>query len=264
MTTNLVSLVMEFLTPDLIGRIASASELDRNEAQFAIRSAVPALLAAFNDTATEPGGAQKLADAAGQQASTLRNFVRVHASGAQSSLFEEGSRMLLSLVGARNQNALTEAIATFTGLEQGATGSLLGLLAPIVMGTIAKHQGTRSLDANGIANLFASQKDNIANALPSGLGSMLSGTGLLNSLSGASRTATTASNEAMRAASPVRPVDAARTKNTIIVLAASLAVFASMALLGTLSQKAQNAGISPIDPGFVPSTGQINAGRSKP
>jgi hypothetical protein len=172
--------------------------------------------------------------------------------------------MLLSLVGARNQNTLTEAIATLTGLEQGATGSLLGLLAPIVMGTIAKHQGTRSLDANGIANLFASQKDNIADALPSGLVSMLSGTGLLNSLSGASRTATTASNEAMRAALPVRPVDAARTKNTIIVLAASLAVFASMALLGTLSQKAQNAGISPIDPGFVPSTGQINAGRSKP
>jgi hypothetical protein len=256
--------VMESLTPDLIGRIASAVELDRNKAQFAIRSAVPALLAAFNDTATQPGGAQKLADAAGQQTSTLRNFVRVHASGAQSSLFEEGSRMLLSLVGARNQNALTEAIATFTGLEQGATGSLLGLLAPIVMGTIAKQQGTRSLDANGIANLFASQKDNIADALPSGLVSMLSGTGLLNSLSGASRTATTASNEAMRAASPVRPVDAARTKNTIIVLAASLAVFASMALLGTLSQKAQNAGISPIDPGFVPSTGQINAGRSKP
>jgi len=264
MTTNLVSLVMEFLTPDLIGRIAAAIEVDRNEAQFAIRSAVPALLAAFNDTATQPGGAQKLADAAGQQTSTLRNFVRVHASGAQSSLFEEGSRMLLSLVGARNQNTLTEAIATFTGLEEGATGSLLGLLAPIVMGTIAKHQGTRSLDANGIANLFASQKGNIADALPSGLGSMLSGTGLLNSLSGASRTATTASNEAMRAASPVRPVNAARTKNAIIVLAASLAVFASMALLGTFSQKAQDAGISPIDPGFVPSTGQINAGRSKP
>jgi len=264
MATNLVSLVIAFLTPDLIGRIATAVELDRNKAQFAIRSAVPALLAAFNDTATQPGGAQKLADAAGQQTSTLRNFVRVHASGAQSSLFEEGSRMLLSLVGARNQNALTEAIATFTGLEQGATGSLLGLLAPIVMGTIAKHQGTRSLDANGIAKLFASQKDNIADALPSSLGIMLSGTGLLNSLSGASRTATTASNEAMRVASPVRRVDAARAKNTIIVLAASLAVFASMALLGTLSQKAQNAGIFPWDPGAVPSTGQINAGRSKP
>jgi len=265
MTTNLVSVVMEFLTPDMIGRIASAVEVDRNKAQSAVRSAVPALLVAFNDTATQPGGAQKLADAAGQQTSTLRNFAR-HVSGGQSLLFEEGSRMLLSLVGARNQNSLTEAIATFTGLNQGATGSLLGLLAPIVMGTIAKHQGTRSLDANDIADLFASQKDNIADALPSGLGSLLSGTGLLNSLGGTSRTATPASNEAMRGASIVRPVRqrGAAAKIVIVVIAAFLAVFASMALLGTFARKAQDAGISPIDPGFVPSTGQINAGRSKP
>src|SRR5262249_30582708 len=151
MATNLVSLVMQFLTPDMIGRIGTALELDRNKIQPAVSSAVPALLAAFNDTATQPGGAQKLADAAGQQADSLRNFARVLATGGQSSLFDEGSRMLLSLVGGQNQNALTEAIAEFTGLNQGVTGSLLAMLVPIVMGTIAQHQRTaRGLDANGI------------------------------------------------------------------------------------------------------------------
>jgi len=87
--------------------------------------------------------------------------------------------MLLSLVGGQSQNALTEAIADFTGLNQGVTASLLAMLAPIVMGTIAQRQRTtRGLDANGIANLFASQKDNIAAALPSGFGRLLSGTDL--------------------------------------------------------------------------------------
>ena len=201
MATNLVSLVMEFLTPDMIGRIATAVELDRNKAQPAISSAVPALLAAFNDTAAQPGGAQKLADAAGQQTSTLRNFASMLAAGGQSSLFDEGSRMLLSLAGARNQNVLTEAIATFTGLNQGATGSLLGILAPIIMGTIAQHQGKHGLDANGIASLFASQKDNIAAALPSSFRSLLSGTSLLNSLGGAAPIATAAvGGEAARTA----------------------------------------------------------------
>ena len=33
MATNLVSLVMQFLTPDMIGRIGTALELDRNKAQ---------------------------------------------------------------------------------------------------------------------------------------------------------------------------------------------------------------------------------------
>jgi len=67
MATNLVSLVMQFLTLDMIGRIGTALELDRNKIQPAVSSAVPALLAAFNDTATQPGGSQKLADAARQQ-----------------------------------------------------------------------------------------------------------------------------------------------------------------------------------------------------
>jgi Bacterial protein of unknown function (DUF937) len=84
--------------------------------------------------------------------------------------------MLASLVSGQDQNAITKAIAEFTGLEEGSSGSVLGILTPIIMGTIAKHQSaTGSLDANGIANLFASQKDNIAAALPSGFRSLLSG-----------------------------------------------------------------------------------------
>ena len=94
-----------------------------------------------------------------------------------------------------DQTALAGAVGKFAGLGQGASGSLLGLLAPVVMGTIAKQQGTHSLDASGIASLLASQKDNIAAALPSGFGNLLGGTGLLNSLGGAARTASGAGGE---------------------------------------------------------------------
>jgi hypothetical protein len=211
MATNLISLVMQFLTPDMIGHIATALGLDRNKVQSAISSAVPGLLAALNNVATQPGGAQKLADVARQQTGSLGNFASMLAGGGQSSF--QASQVLSSLVGNQNQNALTEAIAKFTGLGQGATGSLLGMLAPVVMGIIGKHQGAAGgLDAKGIANLFASQKDNIAAALPSGLGSLLSGTGMLNSLSSAARTATAASSETIREASATRLVDAARQR----------------------------------------------------
>jgi len=201
MTTNLVSLVMQFLTPDMVGRIATALGFDRSKVQSAISGAVPALLAAFNDVATQPGGAQKLADAARQQTGSLGNLARALTAGEPSSLVDKGSQLLSLLVSGQNQNALTGAIAKFTGLGQGASGSLLGMLAPIVMGTIGKHQSAAgALDANGMANLFASQKDNIAAALPSGFGSLLSGTGLLNSLGDAARTTTAAASEATRAA----------------------------------------------------------------
>jgi hypothetical protein len=201
MATNLVSLVMQSLTPDMVGRIATAFGFDRNKVQSAIGGAVPALLAAFNDVATQPGGAQKLADAARRQTGSFENFSSMLAAGGQSSLLDEGSQLLSSLVGGQKQNALIGAISKFTGLGQSGSGSLLGMLAPIVMGTIGQHQSaTRALDANGIANLFASQKDNIAAALPSGLGSLLSGTGLIDSLGDAARTARAAGSEATRAA----------------------------------------------------------------
>jgi hypothetical protein len=182
MATNLVSLTMEFLTPDMVERIATALSLDRNKVQSAISGTVPALLAAFSDTAMQPDGAQKLADAAVQQARVLGSFSSVLAAGGQSSLFENGSQMLASSVSNQNQNAITVAISEFTGLEEGASGSVLGILAPIVMGTIAWHQGKARLNANDIANFLASQKDNIIAALPFGFGKLLSGTNLLNSL----------------------------------------------------------------------------------
>ena len=64
------------------------------------------------------------------------------------------------------------------------------------MGTIGQQrQQGRSLEANGITDLLASQKDNIAAALPTGLSSLLGGTGLLDALGGAARTATAAGSE---------------------------------------------------------------------
>jgi hypothetical protein len=199
MTANLVSLIMQFLTPDMIGRIASALGLERNLVQTAINAAVPALLAAFSGVATQPGGAQKLVDAARQQSGTLGNFASMVGAGGKTSLIEKGSQMLSSLVGDRDQSSVASAVGKFAGLGQGASSSLLGMLAPVVLGTIGQQQGARSLDAGGIASLLATQKDNIATALPSGFSNLLGGTGLLDSLGGAARTAAAAGSEAARA-----------------------------------------------------------------
>jgi len=194
MAINLVSLITQFLTPDMIARIASALGVDRNNTQTAIGAAVPGLLAGLTGVAAQPGGAQKLVDAVKQQTGALGSFANMIGASSQSSLIEKGSQILSSLLGGRDQTAL----AKYAGLGQTASGSLLGMLAPIVMGTIGQQQGTRSLDAGGIANLLASQKDNIAAALPAGFANLLGGTGLLDSLGGAARTATAAAGQTAR------------------------------------------------------------------
>jgi hypothetical protein len=199
MATNLVSLVMQFLTPEIIGRVATALGVDRSLLQSAIGAAVPGLLAGFGGTAIQPGGAQKLVEAAKQETSTLGKFADMLGGGIQSNFIERGSQLLTSLLGARDQSALSSAIGQFAGLGQGKSSSLLGLLAPIVMGTVAQQQGAGGLNASSIASLFASQKDNIAAALPAHFGKLLGGTDLLNSLGGAGRFAVSAGTQATRA-----------------------------------------------------------------
>jgi hypothetical protein len=199
MAINLVSLVMQFLTPDMIGRIASALGFDRTITQRAITAAIPAILAGLSKVAAQPSGAQRLADVTRQQSSVLDSFANMLGKGGQSSFIEQGSQLLSSLLGGRDQNAaLAQAVGKFGGLGQDGAGSLLGMLAPVVMGTIAQH--TRSVDASGVTSLLTSQKDNIAAALPAGFSNLLSGTGVLDALGGAARSATVAGSEAARAA----------------------------------------------------------------
>ena len=106
MATNLVSLVIQFLTPELIGRVAAALGVDRNLLQSAIGAAVPGLLAGFSGVATQPGGPQRLVEAARQETGTLGKFADMLGGASQSSFMERGSQLLMSLLGARDQSAL--------------------------------------------------------------------------------------------------------------------------------------------------------------
>lgn len=199
MATNLISLIMEYLTPELIGRIASALGLDRNNASTAIGASVPALLAGICGAATQPGGAQKLLNSARQQTGTLDKFSSM-IGGDKAGLIDKGSQMLSSLFSSQQQTALAGAVGKFSGLNTGTGSSLLGMLAPVIMGTIAGQPAARGGDASALGSLLAFQKDNIAKSMPPGFSNLLSGTGLLEKF-GMAGTATAAAGEATRAAS---------------------------------------------------------------
>jgi hypothetical protein len=200
MATNLISLAMQYLTPDVISRITSVLGLDRNSTQSAIAAAVPALFAGLSGAATKPSGAQNLVDTIRQQPGVPDNFANIIGSGDQSSLLDQGSTLLKSVLGGQDQSALAGAVSKFAGIGQGASNSLLAMLAPVAIGAIGKQLGGRNLDVGSLTGLLASQKDQIAQALPGGFGKLLAGTGLLDSLSGATSSASAAASQATRAA----------------------------------------------------------------
>ena len=258
MATNLVSLIMNFLTPDMIGRIASALGIDRNDTSSALEAGVPGLLAALAGVATRPGGPQKLADAAKQEVGTLDKFAGMLGSTGQSSLVDRGTHMLSSLLGDRDQAALASAVGKYSGVGTAAGSSLLAGLGPLVLGAIAHQQGPRGLDGSSIAGLLASQKDNIAAALPSGFGKLLGGTGLFNTIDDATRRTATAGAEATRAAaaSVSRTIDDTRRSaataastgtNWLLWVIPALAIAALLVwMLGRPAEQAVQQGTSAV------------------
>ena len=199
MATNLVAYVMQFLTPDMTGRIAAALNLNRSETQSGVSAAVPALLAAFSGFAEKPGGAQSLVNTIKQQSGVLDNFASTIGGGNQSSFIERGSSLLTSLIGSHDKAALAGAIARFGGLGQNAASSLLGTLTPVVMGLIGKQIGTRGVDVGSLTSLLASQKEQIAQALPAGMGKLLDSSGLSAGLDSARGATESAASQAGRA-----------------------------------------------------------------
>lgn len=197
MATNLISVVMQFLTPDMIAKIASALGVDRNLAQKAIGGAVPALLAGLADVASTPNGARQLSSTlAQQQPGSLENFKSLIGGSGQNSLVETGSSLLSGLFGGGATDAIVQSIGKFAGLDGGSSKSLLGMLVPVVLGALSQHQRSAGLDASGLASLLGSQKNQITAAIPSGLADQLSAAGLIDSAAGTVRSGTAAASAA--------------------------------------------------------------------
>ena len=179
MAANLVSVVMQFLTPDMIAKIASAFGLDRTVAQKAVGGAVPALLASLADVASTPNGARQLSNTlAQQQPGSLESLKSLIGGSGQSTLAESGSSILSGLFGGGTLDTMAQTIGKFAGLDGAASKSLLGILGPVVLGTLGQQQRSAGLDASGLTSLLGSQKDQIAAAIPSGLADQLSAAGL--------------------------------------------------------------------------------------
>ena len=179
MSVNLVSLVSEFLTPDMITRIGAALGLDRGLVGRAAVALGPAILGSLSHAASTPEGARKLANTVSQQSPSILDTLGSMIGGAgQQTLVKDGTNTLGSLLGGSAVPALAGAVARLTGITQGAASSLIGILTPAVLGLLGKQQAAQGLDASGLARLLAAQKDNITAALPSGFGDMLRASGV--------------------------------------------------------------------------------------
>jgi hypothetical protein len=209
---NLVSLALQFLGPALLGKFAGALGVNSTLTQKAVMAVVPAILSGILGKSQQPGGAQILSDLLGKQDSGLLGRLGDIIGGPQQkTVVDQGTSALGSLLGNSAMGSLAGAIGKYAGLGDGPSKSLIGMLAPVLLGQLGQQQKSAGLDASGLAKMLLGQKENIASAMPAEFSKLLGGSGLLDSISGAAavsaaKAAPSQSGSTYTPSTPVRPV----------------------------------------------------------
>jgi hypothetical protein len=180
MSSDLVSAVLQFLTPVVIERLGAASGLETATAQKTATVLVPSLLSGLAVLAAKPSGALQLKATVADQSDTLESFARkLPGSALQAAM---GTSALYSLLGGSPLGMLTSAVSRFTGSREGSVRTLAGLLTPLILRVLAREQRAAGLDAHGLARMLAGQTDQIMEAMPSGLRDLLDASGFYEAI----------------------------------------------------------------------------------
>lgn len=213
MSFNLVDLVKDQVKGQLIGHMGNLLGNEGGKATNAVDSMIPALLNGITGTAGTQKGADSLFGAIqDQDDSLLDNMGNLLGGGQASTVIDNGNSVLSNLFGGGGLGKLAGALSAFSGVSRGGTSSLMGILAPIILGVLKRKVMGDGLNAGGLASMLTGQAANVNAAMPQGLTDQLSSSGFLSSIgdAGAGLAAGAAGMAGSAASGAANAVDSAR------------------------------------------------------
>ena len=129
MAVDLIGLVSQYVTPQMIGQAAGAAGLDPTTAEELVGGAIPAVVAALASAAATPGGAQKIADAVSNADPDLLTKLSSAAGAAQNQIASDGAGKASALIGGGALSSLAAALSTHSGADQSIARLTIGAVA---------------------------------------------------------------------------------------------------------------------------------------
>jgi hypothetical protein len=168
----ITDILMQQLTGNAVSQISQKIGADPGTTNQAIAMAAPLLMSALARNASNPQGAQALHQALNQDhdggiLSDVAGFLGGNPQAAN------GAGILGHVLGDQ-RGAVQNGLAQQTGLDANASGQLLEMLAPMVMGALGQTQQQQGLDVNGLASMLGNHQQAAQSASPDMIG-MLSG-----------------------------------------------------------------------------------------
>lgn len=183
MSVNLLDLAKGAIGQQVMGQLGGILGQNEKQTSTAVNAALPAILGGLMQKGSTQSGAQDLMkELDNHDGGILDNLGGLLSGGGHSKIVEMGTSLLPMIFGQR-QSGLIGTIGKLAGLGTGGATSLLGMLAPVVMGLIGKQRKATGMDVGGLMSMLSDQKDHVAKAMPAeisselGLGSLLGSVG---------------------------------------------------------------------------------------
>ncbi len=142
--TSLLDTIRSEIGPAEIANISQRLGVDPAVAQQAIDSALPLVVSGMAQHAASPAGAQQIADATAQHGGILSTIANAIGAATQSG----GGDILGGILG-RHADSVDAGVQQTSGLDSARTRQLLLMLAPIVLGFLARHHQQQTGGAPG-------------------------------------------------------------------------------------------------------------------
>jgi hypothetical protein len=165
----LLDMLQQRLGGDAVSKSSNRIGADPGTTGNAIDAALPLLISAMARNAGDSNQAQSLAKAVSDDHDgSILDDVPGYVGRASE---KPGAGILRHVLGGRQQ-AVQQGLSQATGLDAGKAGTLLTMLAPLVMGAIGRTKRENSLDAGGISTLLTGEQEHLKQSAPGVMGAL--------------------------------------------------------------------------------------------
>jgi hypothetical protein len=155
--------LMQQLAGGGLSQISQKIGVDEQTAGSALSAAMPLLVSALANNASNPKGAKALSKALKKDHDgSILNDMPGFLGNPQAA---KGAGILEHILGGQ-QPVVTQGLAQGTGLDSNQIGQLLQIAAPLVMGALGQQQQQQGLNANGLSAFLGDQQQQAQQSNP--------------------------------------------------------------------------------------------------
>jgi hypothetical protein len=165
---SLVETLMQQLGGDTLRGMSQQLGTDESTTRNAVGAALPVLVGAIARNASSEGGATSLANALERHDGSILGNV----SGSLGGLEGMGGGILKHVLG-RSSSTVAAGVGQASGLNTSQAGSLMAMLAPLVMGALGRAQRSQGLDPGGLAAMLGQERAHIQQQSGGALGGLM-------------------------------------------------------------------------------------------